>query len=135
MPPGEFTPQSILLQPRQPGSREGNGGYGNGSGLGPEPRRPKRRRPVRRVLIALLAALLAAPVGTYAWADTELNRDVDLGRFADRPPAGEGTNYLIVGSDSRDGLSERQQRDLHTGSFSGRRTDSMMLLHTGKGGT
>src|SRR5690606_38758710 len=45
-----------------------------------------------------------------------------------------GTNYLIVGSDSREGLSDEQKKKLHTGSAEGKRTDSMMILHTGDNG-
>jgi LCP family protein required for cell wall assembly len=52
-------------------------------------------------------------------------------------PHGRGTNYLIVGSDSRAGLSAKAIKDLHTGGSTadGRRTDSMILLHTGANGT
>ncbi|WSJ91082.1 LCP family protein [Streptomyces sp. NBC_01304] len=101
----------------------------------PRPRRRKRRRPLRRLLLVLLAAVLAVPVATFAWAETRLNRDVDLGAYGHRPPPGAGTTYLIVGSDSRAGLTPDQQKDLHTGAVSGRRTDSMILLHTGASGT
>ncbi|NGO42003.1 LCP family protein [Streptomyces sp. YC419] len=92
------------------------------------------RRIVRRVAV-LLCALLVLGGGTYAWAEVELDRSVDLGKVADRPPPGKGTTYLIVGSDSRDGLSEEEKKDLHTGAGAGGRTDSMMLLHTGAHGT
>ena len=44
-------------------------------------------------------------VGTYFWADSKLRREVDLARSIDRPETGDGTNYLIVGSDSREGMS------------------------------
>lgn len=98
-------------------------------------RRPKKRRRLRRAVLVVLAAVAVAAGGTYGWAETRLNRDVDLGAYGDRPPPGEGTNYLIVGSDSRDGLSEGDVRDLHAGGGGGRRTDSMMLLHTGAHGT
>ncbi|RLL70829.1 LCP family protein [Streptomyces sp. Z26] len=98
-------------------------------------RRLRRRHPVRTLLLVLLAVLLATPLTTYAWADTRLNRDVDLGAYGHRPPPGEGTTYLVVGSDSRAGLSPEQQKDLHTGGAVGRRTDSMILLHTGASGT
>ncbi|MEU5902026.1 MULTISPECIES: LCP family protein [Streptomyces] len=97
-------------------------------------RRPKRRRRLRRTVLVLLAAAVVAAGGTYGWAETRLRRDVDLGAYGDRPPPGEGTNYLIVGSDSRDGLSEDDVKDLHAGGGGGRRTDSMMLLHTGANG-
>ncbi|WP_230396247.1 LCP family protein [Streptomyces blattellae] len=97
-------------------------------------RRPRRRRVVRTAAI-LSAALLLSGAGTYVWAATRLNQEVDLGALTGRAPRGEGTNYLVVGSDSREGLSLREQRDLNTGSTEGRRTDSMILLHTGAGGT
>ncbi|QEV56961.1 LytR family transcriptional regulator [Streptomyces platensis] len=90
-----------------------------------------------RALIVLSTVLALGSVGTYVWADTELHREVDLGKIPDRPAQGQGTNYLIVGSDSRVGLSERARKDLHTGGSAdaGRRTDSMILLHTGAHGT
>ena len=83
----------------------------------------------------MLCALLASGAGTFVWADTRLNRTVDLTAVPGRDTLpGKGTNYLIVGSDSRSGLSQRARKDLHTGSAEGRRTDSMILLHTGAHG-
>ncbi|MCR8578054.1 LCP family protein [Streptomyces sp. Isolate_219] len=98
---------------------------------------PSRRRRITRALIVLATVLGLGSAGTYVWADTELNREVDLGKIADRPSSGGGTNYLIVGSDSRVGLSDRARKNLHTGGSAdaGRRTDSMILLHTGEHGT
>ncbi|MFG2497931.1 LCP family protein [Streptomyces sp. NPDC048441] len=98
-------------------------------------RHPKKRRRLRRVVLGLLAVVIVAAGGTYGWAETRLNRDVDLGAYGDRPPPGKGTNYLVVGSDSRDGLSGDDVKDLHAGGGGGRRTDSMMLVHTGANGT
>ncbi|MFD9207024.1 LCP family protein [Streptomyces sioyaensis] len=105
------------------------------AGAGPRSHRSRRRRPLRRLVIGVLVVLLGVPAGTLAWADTKLNTEVDLGTPGQGPRAGKGTNYLIVGSDSREGLSDEEKRDLHTGSAGGRRTDSMILLHTGAGGT
>ncbi|WP_407287020.1 LCP family protein [Streptomyces sp. BP-8] len=97
---------------------------------------PRRGRKVRRFLISLLVVLLLVGVGTYFWADSKLRKEVDLGKVIDRPAAGEGTNYLIVGSDSRKGMSAARRRSLHTGGSpeAGQRTDSMMILHVGAGG-
>jgi LCP family protein required for cell wall assembly len=50
-----------------------------------------------------------------------------------RPPEQPGTTYLLVGSDSRAGLTRKQQLDYGTGKGEGRRTDTIMLLHTGAG--
>ncbi|WP_151481153.1 LCP family protein [Streptomyces albicerus] len=105
-----------------------------GGGRHPKPR-PTRRRKVTRLAILLVSALVIGSIGTYVWADTRLDQEIDLGALPDRPPAGKGTNYLIVGSDSRAGLSEQARKDLRTGSAEGRRTDSMILLHTGANGT
>ncbi|MGW7074083.1 LCP family protein [Streptomyces sp. NPDC054866] len=95
----------------------------------------KKRRRLRRAVLVLLTGVVVAAGGTYGWAETRLQRDVDLGAYGDRPPPGKGTNYLIVGSDSRDGLSPDAVKDLRAGGGGGRRTDSMMLLHTGANGT
>ncbi|OEV09739.1 LCP family protein [Streptomyces nanshensis] len=117
--------------------------YGGGSGGGydgyapyDDYDQPRRRRGPRfkTVVISLVVIVLAWAVGTYFWADSKLRREVDLSIVEDRPEAGEGTNYLIVGSDSREGLSAQEKKDLHTGSAAGKRTDSMMILHVGSGG-
>ncbi|MEV0634001.1 LCP family protein [Streptomyces sp. NPDC050619] len=99
--------------------------------------RRSRTRRLLRALILLLCALLVTAVGTYVWADFRLHRDVDLAEITDQVPHGKGSNYLIVGSDSRAGLSDQAIKELHTGGSAadGRRTDSMILLHTGAHGT
>ncbi|MFE0375622.1 LCP family protein [Streptomyces inhibens] len=125
------------IPPRSGGRRGGAGRRGHGSRVRSAPPRPSRRRRFIRVAILLVAVLIITSIGTYVWADTKLHRDVDLAKISDRTPQGKGTNYLIVGSDSRVGLSEKDLKDLHTGGSAdaGRRTDSMILLHTGAHGT
>ncbi|MBC9728582.1 LCP family protein [Streptomyces sp. TRM68367] len=114
------------------------GGGGPGGPGGPPTREPRPapnwRRRFKRTAIILVMVLVVTTVGTYFWADSKLHRDVDLSKVIDRPETGEGTNYLIVGSDSRAGLSDEQKKKLHTGSAEGKRTDSMMILHTGSNG-
>jgi LCP family protein required for cell wall assembly len=111
----------------------GTGGPGGHGGRGDRPA-PDWRRRIKLTAITVTVVLLATTIGTYFWADSKLNREVDLSKVIDRPEAGEGTNYLIVGSDSREGLSADQKKELHTGSADGKRTDSMMILHTGSNG-
>lgn len=78
--------------------------------------------------------ILGVSIGTYFWADGKLKREVDLSKVIERPASGDGTNYLIVGSDSREGMSAEEKKKLHTGSADGKRTDSMMILHDGSNG-
>ncbi|MBC2907955.1 LCP family protein [Streptomyces cupreus] len=100
-----------------------------------EPRpAPNWRRRIKWTAITVVTVLVVTAVGTYFWADSKLNREVDLSKVIERPEAGEGTNYLIVGSDSREGMTDEEKKELHTGSAEGKRTDSMMILHTGDNG-
>ncbi|MCW8375223.1 LCP family protein [Streptomyces justiciae] len=95
---------------------------------------PNWRRRIKWTAITVVTVLVVTTIGTYFWADSKLNREVDLSKVIDRPDAGKGTNYLIVGSDSRAGMSAEEKKKLHTGSAEGKRTDSMMILHTGDNG-
>ncbi|MGW7576362.1 LCP family protein [Streptomyces sp. NPDC054765] len=113
-----------------PGGGDGTG-YGDGRGGRPRPRWGRR---IKWTVITLVAVLAVASVATYFWADGKLRRKVDLSKVIDRPQAGDGTNYLIVGSDSREGMSAAEKQKLHTGSAEGKRTDSMMILHDGSNG-
>ncbi|MET9509867.1 LCP family protein [Streptomyces flavidovirens] len=115
--------------------------YGGGGGRPPRaPRAPRVgpapdwRRRIKVGSLTLVVVLLAVSIGTYFWADGKLKREVDLAKVIDRPEAGDGTNYLIVGSDSREGMSADDKKKLHTGSAEGKRTDSMMILHDGSNG-
>ncbi|WP_327323987.1 LCP family protein [Streptomyces sp. NBC_01210] len=118
----------------------GGGGRGGDNGAPPQsyPPRPGAAPDWRRRLkigsLTLVVLLLAVSIGTYFWADSKLKREVDLSKVIERPGGGEGTNYLIVGSDSREGLSADDKKKLHTGSAEGKRTDSMMILHDGSNG-
>ncbi|MFJ4749495.1 LCP family protein [Streptomyces albogriseolus] len=112
----------------------GGGGRGGGDGYGPQRPAPDWRRRAKWTAITLVTVLLVTTVATYFWADSKLNREVDLSKVIERPEKGEGTNYLIVGSDSRAGLSDEDKKRLRTGSSEGKRTDSMMILHTGSNG-
>ncbi|MER6926646.1 LCP family protein, partial [Streptomyces spiralis] len=108
-------------------------GPGEGRTRGPRPA-PNWGRRIKWTAITLVTALVVTSVATYFWADSKLHRDVDLSKVIDRPEAGKGTNYLIVGSDSRAGMSAEDKKKLHTGSAEGKRTDSMMILHVGDNG-
>ena len=77
----------------------------------------------------LVVAVLAMVV-TGVWIDTSLHRVPALTALPDRPPAGSGTTWLLVGSDSRQNLTEQQQAELTTGGDVGNgRTDTILLVH------
>jgi LCP family protein required for cell wall assembly len=94
---------------------------------------PRRKRRLRRVVLALFLVFvlaIAGMVGTGFWIDTKLHRIPALADYADRPAEGKGTTWLLVGSDSRQGLSPEQQAELATGGDIGNgRTDTIMLVH------
>ena len=75
------------------------------------------------ILAALLVWLIAIPV--YAWL--RIDR-VDAAPSGERPANQPGTTFLLVGSDSREGLSKAEQKKLGTGSTEGQRTDTIMIL-------
>ena len=82
------------------------------------------------LLVAWLVYLLAVPL--WAWSNIE---KVEADPAGDRPADQPGTTYLLVGSDSRKGLSAAENKRLGTGGVGdvGQRTDTIMLLHTGDG--
>ncbi|MEV7678307.1 LCP family protein [Streptomyces sp. NPDC088341] len=117
------------------------GGGGRNGGPPPPPSGPPApgyapdwRRRIKIGALTLVVVVLGVSIGTYFWADSKLQREVDLSKVIERPEAGDGTNYLIVGSDSREGMSAEEKKKLHTGSADGKRTDSMMILHDGSNG-
>jgi LCP family protein required for cell wall assembly len=98
----------------------------------PPPSRSRRRRFrwgwVKVALVLWLVFLVAVPL--WAWSQVE---KVDTDPGGDRPAEQPGTTYLLVGSDSREGLTREEQLEFGTGRGEGRRTDTIMLLHTGDG--
>jgi len=87
---------------------------------------------VRRVIYVLVLAYLVSLVWvglSVAGAITRVAWEPTGARPADQP----GTNYLVVASDSRKGLTPAQRKKLHTGDAAGQRTDTIKLLHTGSG--
>jgi LCP family protein required for cell wall assembly len=79
------------------------------------------------MIILLVIVVLIAAVWIYL--ETSMNRVEALTDYEGRPAAAAGTNWLIVGSDSRAGLDTEDQERLSTGDAKGQRTDTMLLLH------
>jgi LCP family protein required for cell wall assembly len=89
-----------------------------------DPKTRKRRRRRRRTAIAVvvLVLLVALPVVGYVIANDKFQKiaRVDVGSHLSS--GGHGTNYLLVGTDTRPGFEGSN------------RSDTILLLHIGKGG-
>jgi LCP family protein required for cell wall assembly len=97
------------------------------------PRR-RRRRWLRTILLLIVVwVLFLVIVPIVAWSKVS---KVDAEPTGARPAATPGTTYLLVGSDSRRGLTSAENRNLGTGGVSvdGGRTDTILLLHVPAGG-
>jgi LCP family protein required for cell wall assembly len=119
-------------------------GPGRGRPGTPPPGPPKQPRSRRKKIIAWVAGgaaalLLITSVTSWAFLQHLLNSithtDV-FGGLEDRPGGGVkgDLNILLVGSDSRDGLTAQQRKELHVGKDVGKRSDTMILLHIPRGG-
>ncbi|MFI9382434.1 LCP family protein [Kutzneria sp. NPDC052558] len=84
---------------------------------------------IGRVIGIVLVVLILLVLGVFVYADFSLKRTDALQDYGGRPAAGAGTNWLLVGSDSREGLTDAQKQELATGSAEGSRTDTILLLH------
>jgi LCP family protein required for cell wall assembly len=125
--PGSASP------PRREPAPGGPGGPSTPRRPVPTPPPPRSRRRfrwgwVKLALLLWVVFLVAVPM----WAWSQIDK-VKTDPGGDRPAEQPGTTYLLVGSDSREGLSRKEELDLGTGKAEGRRTDTIMLLHTGDG--
>jgi LCP family protein required for cell wall assembly len=110
---------------------------------GPAPARPARPAPGsrhrRRAVLLVVAVVVVAWLAFMVWVPFHawgaVHR-VDASPNGARPAASKGFDYVLVGSDSREGLTAAQQRALRTGSTKvaeGKRTDSIILVHVPAG--
>ncbi|MGW8374568.1 LCP family protein [Streptomyces sp. ODS28] len=119
----QLPPASSTTLYRSASRRRGDGRGRGGGG-----------RTLRRALAAFLALVVLVAVGTYVWAEQRLRETPALSDYAGRPEPGEGTNWLVIGTDSRSDLSKEQRQQLHVGGADERNTDTMMVLHYGSSG-
>ncbi|MBW0093292.1 LCP family protein [Pseudonocardia sp. KRD-184] len=133
---GRRAPETSVLPPGRPDSgRPARASDRRPSG--PPPRRPAGTRPPtrrpdwgRRIRTGLVV-LLVLVVGFAVYIDVSLDRVAALPDESANSTS--GTNYLIVGSDSRADLTPEQRAELATGDPESELTDTIMLLHTGSG--
>jgi LCP family protein required for cell wall assembly len=99
---------------------------------GPRPRR-KRRFGFGKILLSLVLLFVLFLAGVWIYLDTSINRTDAFANLSNRPAAASGTNWLIVGSDSRAGLTPQEEQQLSTGDVAaaggGQRTDTIMIAH------
>jgi LCP family protein required for cell wall assembly len=120
-PPPRSRPGRSSAPPRMPGA----------SGW----RRWLRPRPILSIIAILVALAVIGTVGTYFYLNSQLNRQNILVGYPGRPSPGSGTNWLIAGSDSRQGLTAKEERQLATGfDIGGQRSDTILILHIPAGG-
>lgn len=120
--PGSSRGSSAERPPILP--RSGSGGSG-----GPRGSNVRWGKVILGLIVLWIIFLIAVPL--YAWSQVDKINAIPKGGPADQP----GTNYLLVGSDSRKGLTKEENRKLGTGGVAvdAGRTDTIMVLHTGSG--
>jgi LCP family protein required for cell wall assembly len=133
-PPARTPREAPVPPPRSSSGTPGTPGGGALSGVrrwfGRAGRGGFKLRYLWLLLVLWLVYLVAVPF--FAWNNVSQVNAFPAGH---RPADTPGTNYLIVGSDSRKGLTPAQRKQLHTGNESGQRTDTIMLMHDGSGPT
>ncbi|MGL6236292.1 MAG: LCP family protein [Segniliparus sp.] len=83
-----------------------------------------------RRLVVLALVLSVAAVAAAIVLEAKLRRSDVFGDYPGRPESAGGVNWLLVGSDSRVGLSDRRQEQLATGGDVGPpRSDTVLLVH------
>ena len=85
-------------------------------------------RVLRRLALALLL-VVGLLVGLLLFFYTRIEKVDALQDYEGRPAETPGQTWLLVGSDSREGLSAEERRRLRAGKAQGRRTDTIILLH------
>lgn len=91
---------------------------------------PKRKRRGRTALLwILILAVLAvfAAIGFLLWTDSKIDKIPASELQSLQPVAGDIRNILVVGTDSRENLPSDFEGNF--GSFSGSRTDVIMVAH------
>jgi LCP family protein required for cell wall assembly len=132
-----YAGQPAYQQQRDQARRAGYGAesYGDPNQRRRPPRPPRRRsgwRMARRIIAVLLVLLVVGAIALWFYVDSSFNRVSALSDYSGRPAQGAGTNWLVVGDDSRQGLTDAQAAQLHTGDssdVSGGRTDTIIVLH------
>jgi LCP family protein required for cell wall assembly len=116
--------------PGRPSRQYQGGGSGRAYRGGGGGRRWLRPRRVLGIVALLVVLILVFTGVMYFYLNSKLTRANVLVDYAGRPVAGAGQNWLITGSDSRQGLTRKEERELATGrGIGGHRSDTILVLH------
>ncbi len=80
-------------------------------------------------MLLLLSAYVAAMIWAISASWLAIEEVEATPTNAARPASAAGKNVLLVGTDSREDLTDEQRLDLKTGSTEGARADTIMLVH------
>jgi LCP family protein required for cell wall assembly len=130
-PPAHGSPRGGQRDPLG-GRAAGGGGFGGWDGWSGWRQRWLRPRRILAVLGIVIVLLIVATLGMYFYVNSKLNRSNVLVSYTGRPAVSAGTNWLITGSDSRQGLTRKQELQYATGKLSainGQRSDTILILH------
>lgn len=119
--------------PRHAGDAPSQGERHTPPAAGPPTLTRIRKRRVTLIVLLLVIAWLAFMVWVPLNAWGNVTR-VAYAPSGDRPVDTAGYNYLLVGSDSRAGLTKAQRKEYATGNAAGQRTDTIMLVHVSQSG-
>jgi LCP family protein required for cell wall assembly len=140
-PPAEQPGSSLPphLDPRR--GRPGTSGRPGADQPPAQPRKPRSKKRIAAWIAGGLAVVLALGAVTgIVTLDHIISGIKKINPFCNDPCGRPGggvkgdLNILIVGSDSRSGLTDAQKKQLHVGHDVGRRSDTMILLHIPRGG-
>jgi LCP family protein required for cell wall assembly len=82
------------------------------------------------LVLILLWVVYTVAVPLFTWTQVE---KIAFEPEGERPDDQPGTTYLMVGSDSRAGLSEEERKKFNTGNPESSLADTILMLHTGSG--
>ena len=113
------TPVAVKPSPKLPAVKLPKFSFGKSKSRFPRP-----VRYIRNIVLAYLGFYLV--LGFHAAASLDKMPASSNVALADTA----GTNWLLVGSDSREGLTKAERKELHTGKDEGsQRTDTIMVIH------
>lgn len=117
--PQQPTPVAVKPSPKLPAVNLPKFSFGKSNSRFPRP-----VRYIRNIVLAYLGFYVV--LGFHAAASLDKMPASSNVALADTA----GTNWLLVGSDSREGLTKAERKELHTGKDEGsQRTDTIMVIH------